>query len=246
MPRRTRRTTRRYRRGSSAAPLVALLLLALLLLVLIENGRTINLPLPVLDLPDLPDISIPITGLPRVEIPEVELKLPFTVVPGTLIPDIRIAGTPAPDGTPAPPGAFVPAEPSKSSDCRIQGSLPDPACTPGGVLTGSAEQVCTPGYAGSVRDVPQAQKEAIYDAYGITSRAPGQYQVDHLIPLSLGGSNENANLWPQPGTPRPGYEEKNALARYLHGEVCDGDMTLSEAQRRIATDWVAAYNDMPK
>ena len=232
MPRRTRRSNRRYRRGDRVAPLVALLLLAFLLLVLIENGRTIRLPLPVLELPDLPNISIPITGLPRVEIPETEIKLPLTVVPGTLIPEIKVAGTPA--------------APAKSSGCRLRGSLPDPACTPGGVLIASTEQICQPGYASSVSDVSQAQKEAVYAAYNITNTAPDSYQVDHLIPLSLGGSNEIANLWPQPAAPRPGYREKEALESYLRDQVCEGSLTLAEAQRRFAENWVDAYHAMPK
>lgn len=241
MPRRYRRTHRRYRRGSSVAPLVALLLLAMLLLVVIENGRTINIPaLPRVNLPDLPNIRIPVTGLPKIEIPQTEIKLPVTVVPGTLMPKIEIAGTPVPGGV------WVIGTPSKSSDCQLRGSLPDPGCTPGSVLSTDRAQVCTPGYASSVRDVPQAQKDAIYDAYGITSRAPDQYQVDHLIPLSLGGSNDNANLWPQPASPLPGYAEKDALENYLHDQVCGGTLDLREAQRRFATDWVTAYQQMPK
>jgi hypothetical protein len=51
--------------------------------------------------------------------------------------------------------------------------------------------LCVPGYAKKVRDVPAWLKRQAYDEYGITEHKPGDYEVDHLIPLSLGGSNSN-------------------------------------------------------
>jgi hypothetical protein len=209
---------------------VALLLLAFLILILIENGRTINLPLPRLNLPDLPNISIPITGLPKLEIPTTRIEIPEIII----------------QGTPIPGGAAVFAAPSKSIDCRLQGSLPDPGCTPGAVIDDSAGQVCTPGYGILPQAVPAAQKEAVFAAYGISSPAAGQYRIDTLIPPTLGGSNETANLWPQSASPLPGYAEKEALARYLRDRVCGGAITLEAAQRSIANNWVAAYEDMAK
>ena len=40
--------------------------------------------------------------------------------------------------------------------------------------------------------------------YGIRGSHHGSaYEVDHLISLELGGSNEVANLWPEAATPKP-------------------------------------------
>ena len=75
--------------------------------------------------------------------------------------------------------------------------LPDPKLTPGDTFDVSAQDVCVPGYAKKVRAVPAWLKRQAYAEYGITEYKTGDYEVDHLIPLSLGGSNSIRNLWPQ-------------------------------------------------
>ena len=70
------------------------------------------------------------------------------------------------------------------------------------------------------------------------------YEVDHLVSLELGGSNDQKNLWPEPYDPRPGAHEKDLAENHLHRAVCSGEMTLSEAQRAIASDWIAVYRAM--
>lgn len=52
------------------------------------------------------------------------------------------------------------------------------------------------------------------------------------------------NLWPQPYSQKPGAHEKDILENFLHRTVCGGVMTLEEAQRKIATDWYKAYEEM--
>jgi hypothetical protein len=68
-------------------------------------------------------------------------------------------------------------------------------------------------------------------------------EVDHLIPLELGGSNDIKNLWPQPGDPRPGWDEKDQLENELHAEVCAGKMPLAAAQQCIASNWVECWEE---
>ena len=65
--------------------------------------------------------------------------------------------------------------------------------------------------------------------------------ADHLISLELGGSNGIANLWPEPASPRPGFHEKDKVEDYLHQQVCNGSMSLSEAQDLIAHNWMKVY-----
>ena len=66
--------------------------------------------------------------------------------------------------------------------------------TPGDVLTQDASVICVPGYTKTVRDMPQSVKNQVYRQYGVVSRAPREYEVDHLISLERGGSNSIRNL----------------------------------------------------
>jgi hypothetical protein len=126
------------------------------------------------------------------------------------------------------------------------GLYPDSRLTPGDVLPNVTEaDVCKPGYAGTVRDVPQSVKDEVYRRYGIKN-ITGEHEVDHFISLELGGSNDVTNLWPEFYEPRPGAHEKDKVENYLHKQVCDGKMSLAEAQRQIRTDWYAVYQSMPK
>lgn len=122
--------------------------------------------------------------------------------------------------------------------CVARGGLADLSCTPGSVFPNvTTAQVCTPGYSQSVRNVPQSEKDKVYAEYDVTSHPTGAYEVDHLVSLELGGSNDIANLWPEAATPKPGFHEKDKVENYLHSQVCSGNMPLKDAQAEIAKNW---------
>jgi hypothetical protein len=119
---------------------------------------------------------------------------------------------------------------------------PSRELTPGDVLTSDATAVCTPGYAKTVRAVPQSVKKQVYRAYGIASHKPGEYEIDHLVSLELGGSNSIRNLWPQSYITQPlNAHVKDKLENTLHELICSGKLSLEKAQKAITTDWVEAY-----
>src|SRR4051794_9538771 len=143
--------------------------------------------------------------------------------------------------------ALVLRERSKTEGCAVREGLPDPDCTPGAVFSEvNASEICRRGYARSVRDVSNDTKRQVYAEYSISSRGRRDYEVDHLIGLELGGSNDIANLWPEAAEPRPGFREKDSVENYLHSQVCSGKMSLQKAQELIASDWHQVYNSMPR
>jgi hypothetical protein len=119
---------------------------------------------------------------------------------------------------------------------------PDPRLTPGDTFAVDSAQLCVQGYSRSVRYVPPELKRAVYAEYGIVHHLAGDYEIDHLIPLSLGGSNDIKNLWPESTRTAPWNSfVKDQLEAVLHELVCAGQLDLASAQREIATDWIAAY-----
>ena len=146
--------------------------------------------------------------------------------------------------TPTP--VIFPNNRSKTYHCQTDGALPDKGCTPGAVFSQVAkDQICTPGYSKNVRNVPVAIKDEVYREYGILTHTSGTYEVDHLISLELGGSNDIANLWPEPADPTPGFRQKDKVENYLHDQVCQGKMDLKTAQVKIASNWLAIYSQLP-
>lgn len=130
---------------------------------------------------------------------------------------------------------------------------PDPVLTPGGVATTSTRAVCTPGYAGKHRDVSTATKRAVYRAYGIVPTGyfspagdwKSDFEIDHLVSLQLGGSNDPWNLWAQSyHTEKYNAASKDQLENRLHWLVCNGKMALTAAQDQIRQDWIALYDQL--
>jgi hypothetical protein len=121
--------------------------------------------------------------------------------------------------------------------CHVDGLLPDRACTPGAAATRSLDVVCRTSTR-QRRHVDRALRRRVFLEYGLAPREPSEaFEVDHLIPLELGGSNELANLWPEAS---PGFHEKDRVEDELHARVCSGRMTLDAAQRAVAADWTRA------
>ena len=120
--------------------------------------------------------------------------------------------------------------------------LPDPKLSPGDVLTSDKAIICVSGYTKTVRNVPQSLKEQVYKSYGVTSRQPGEYEIDHIISLELGGSNSIRNLYPESYKTQPlNARVKDKLENKLHALACTGQISMTEAQQAISSNWTAAY-----
>lgn len=123
--------------------------------------------------------------------------------------------------------------------------VPDAKLTPGAVNPAATLSViCVRGYTSKpgVRHVTQATKNAVFSEYGVNRNNGGPYEVDHLISLELGGSNDIKNLWPQSYVSTPNNAHmKDQLENKLHQMVCAHQLDLATAQREIAGNWIAAY-----
>ena len=127
---------------------------------------------------------------------------------------------------------------------RDNGQLPDPRCTPGSIDPAVTQAdigstICRSGYTKTVRPkeslTGRFKFQVAYPAYGDPHSE--KTELDHLVSLELGGSNDATNLWPEtPPTPNPKDKVEGALNR----AVCDGQVTLAAAQNAIASDWTTA------
>ena len=121
-------------------------------------------------------------------------------------------------------------------------ALPDATTTPGAVFADvQAADICDLHYTQGVRQPRFNVKVDAFVSYGVSIHERDEYQVDHLVPISLGGSNDPTNLWPQLYSPTSGAAEKDLLERQLRGLVCSNAIPLPEAQGAIATNWWLAY-----
>jgi len=78
---------------------------------------------------------------------------------------------------------------------------PDPSLTTGSLCDEANPDYIGRHYPGRVakcnRNVTYELKTQIYNAYNIPQKCRRSYTIDHLIPLSIGGTNHIDNLWPE-------------------------------------------------
>jgi hypothetical protein len=118
--------------------------------------------------------------------------------------------------------------------------LADPVRTPG-VLNPAVTQanirttICRHGWTATIRppvSYTNALKRRQMRQYGETGSL-SDYQEDHLISLELGGNpTDPRNLWPEP---YPRAAEVDKIENELNSDICDGKLTLAQAQQREDT-----------
>ena len=105
------------------------------------------------------------------------------------------------------------------------------------------ETICVPGYTKSVRPsttYTNGVKRKLLRKSGLPDTDAGRYELDHIIPLALGGHPRKlSNLMLQPWDGEHGAKRKDHLEVRLHVEVCHGSKSLETAQHCIADDWEA-------
>lgn len=171
-----------------------------------------------------------------------------------------------PSAAPAPPPIVLPPVRVKSLAGPQSLYPPNPKTTPGAIDPRVSQAtikktICVPGYTDTVA-LSTAYADPIKSKMLADRHLPGtvqNYELDYLIPLDLGGSPTSPrNLWMEPygdanhlllatdkwpddGSVLPGAHQKDIVETMLSQEVCEGKITLKDAQEKIRTDWYALY-----
>jgi hypothetical protein len=74
--------------------------------------------------------------------------------------------------------------------------VPDPLLTPWAVRTTDTTEICSHGTR-QLRHCYRARDDRMAE-YGLPPGPHPQHEIDHSIPLCLGGADSDRNLWPQP------------------------------------------------
>ena len=83
---------------------------------------------------------------------------------------------------------------------KAQITVPDPTITPGVVRSTDATDVGSHG-TNPLRRMSHERSDVIMAEYGLPGDRHPDHEIDHLIPLGIGGANSVANLWPEPLLP---------------------------------------------
>jgi hypothetical protein len=144
-------------------------------------------------------------------------------------------------------------------------TLPDRMLTPGLTVEGmTLHTICTTRWGDDARAVSPAMKQHVRDVYHFNVRTcpRSRYQkklmrrveIDHLVPRSLGGADDERNLWPQcyeltkknKSLQDDGAHKKDRLEAFLHKDVCTRKSTdlLQTYQRKIKENWLNLYHSI--
>ena len=114
-----------------------------------------------------------------------------------------------------------------------------PALTPGALNPDVSQAtirrtICSRGWTATIRPPSSYTSELKLEqmrVYGFAG-TPADYEEDHFISLELGGApNDPKNLWPER---RPQADRVDGIENDLNAQVCTGELSLAEAQRRLA------------
>jgi hypothetical protein len=131
---------------------------------------------------------------------------------------------------------------------------PDPTCTPGAINpTVTLDVLKNPAFrTGCVRDcsTSSSQKGTTYAAYHIArpvnnSGTAQTCELDHVVPLEIGGADTLDNIWPQCGPKnvtlaKRYFKQKDLVENYLADMVkttVTDPRQLANLQKLIAQDW---------
>ena len=104
-----------------------------------------------------------------------------------------------------------------------------------------AQTICVLGYTATIRPsttYTNGVKAKLLEEAGQDRSQMGAYELDHIIPLAAGGHPRKlSNLALQPWYGENSATEKDGFERRLQHMICNGEISLTDAQFCIAEDW---------
>jgi hypothetical protein len=142
-------------------------------------------------------------------------------------------------------GCSSPPPRPHAPSAEVQQTVPAEALNPDVRQDTIQQTICQPGYTASVRPsttFTNGVKSKLLREQGLpTSDAP-KYELDHLIPLALGGHPRSLkNLALQEWDGENGAIRKDQLERRMQVLVCTGRLSLDTARSSIYFDWQGAF-----
>ena len=162
--------------------------------------------------------------------------LPSLAVPPTADATASPCPPPSTGGVALGSGREASATAPRASVSAVDASQLDPRVTQATV----AQTIGVPGWSKRVRP-PQSVTEPIklrlMREHHYTD-SPHDYELDHFIPLEVGGSSNLSNLWLEPiGEARLKDKDENLA----HREVVSGAWTLAQGQQYMRNHWRIHY-----
>ena len=154
------------------------------------------------------------------------------------------------NGVPLPAGRTMVHPGVAEPDRVLTPGATDPRVTQANI----GSTICRAGYTAAVRP-PVAYTGAVKRRLmvrGHVTGPAGQWELDHLVPLALGGdpgytldqAGLPVNLWLEPWNGPGGAHAKDAVEDTLHHAVCDHQVSLRAAQLAIGADWFTALRHL--
>lgn len=143
-------------------------------------------------------------------------------------------------------------------------TLPNSSVTPGLTTNLTAARICAIKWGSDARAVTAKMKADVYAAYNFDVRdcPPTTYkgkrvrraEIDHLVPRSLGGADDERNLWPQcyeiamknKTKQANGAHKKDRLETELHKRLCQSPSheALLRYQNGFKSNWLNLYHEI--
>jgi 5-methylcytosine-specific restriction endonuclease McrA len=136
--------------------------------------------------------------------------------------------------------------------------------TPGLTRDLTVTKICRTKWGQDARAVTAAMKQHVIDAYNfdvktcpltsLKGKRVRRLEIDHLIPRSIGGADDEQNLWPQcyeqvkpdKSQQENGAHKKDRLETHLHAQLCKNPSAalLEEYQNKIRFSWISFYEEV--